>query len=278
MSSNPLKNLSYISQKIGKHPSYVQGGGGNTSVKLDKNRMAIKASGYLLSDVTEKDGFSIVDYIAIKAYLENPDSDEDMFVKKIKSLVLETNNRPSIETGFHVLLEDYVIHTHSVYANILTCSQGGQKIAEEFFPNSLWIEYTTPGRELTLKIKESLAKAAHQPKIIFLQNHGVIATGMDANETLHTHEDLNKKIQEFLGIDKDLFASWTSIKDMNYVKEHILFPDQVVYTCAGENSLKSKAAEQTLLAYSFILSIIEEKGFLPNFIDKKYANILLNIA
>lgn len=277
MNNDLLKNLSYISQDIGKYPSYAQGGGGNTSVKLDKNRMAIKASGYLLSDVTEVSGFSVVDYTAIRLYLESPDEDEDLFVKKIKSLVIETNNRPSIETGFHALLEDYVIHTHSVYVNILTCSRDGKRTTEELFPDSLWVAYATPGKDLTLLIRNLIEQTTQKPKIIFLQNHGVIVSAQDANEALQIHEDLNKRIQVFLGITEDAFASWGSIKDLDYVKEHVLFPDQVVYTFAGEDILKSQAAEQTLLAYSFILKIMEEKGLLPNFIDKKYADILLNM-
>lgn len=275
MSNEALRNLSNISQEMGKYPEYAQGGGGNTSVKLDKQRMAIKASGYLLSDVTEENGFSIVDYKAIREYLEQPDNDEDSFVSRIKSFVIETNNRPSIETGFHVLLGDYVIHTHSVYANILTCSKGGKQIASQLFPNALWVEYTTPGRDLTLLIRDSLKKLPHMPEIIFLQNHGVIITANTSNKALATHEYLNNRILEFLGIDKSLFASWKNIKDIDYVRENVLFPDQVVYTIAGKDS--SMAAKQTITAYSFILGIIEQKGFTPNFLDKQYIDILLNM-
>jgi len=277
MTNDELKNLSYISKAIGQYSSYVQGGGGNTSVKMGSNKMAIKASGYLLSDVTETSGFSVVDYNAIRSYLEKPDDDEEEFVRAIKSFVMETDNRPSIETGFHVLLGDYVIHTHSVYANILNCSQEGMGIAEKIFPDSLWIEYATPGRDLTLKIKDAIAKHNGEPEIIFLQNHGVIISGKNFNNVLNLHESLNNKIKEFLNIDKDSFDSWNVIKDFSYVKDHILFPDQVVYTYTGGDSLKSPAAEQTLLAYSFILATIEQKHLTPNFIDKRNIDILLNM-
>ena len=40
-----------LSNRIGARPDYVQGGGGNTSVKLDGGLMAVKASGFRLSDV-----------------------------------------------------------------------------------------------------------------------------------------------------------------------------------------------------------------------------------
>lgn len=277
MTDSPLKDLSYISRAVGRHPAYVQGGGGNTSVKMDGNLMAIKASGYLLSDVTEEDGFSVVDYKAIRDYLDNPDNSEDAFVQRIKSMVVDTINRPSIETGFHVLLDDYVIHTHSVYANILTCSQEGKALAEKLFPDALWITYATPGRELTLKIRDAIAQHPCRPEIIFLQNHGIIVTGKTSTTALDSHDSLNNTIQKFFGIDQNAFDSWDTIMDFDYVKEHVLFPDQVVYTSMGQENLTSLAATQTLLAYSFIISTIEQKRLTARFIDQKFADILANM-
>ena len=51
-----------ISKDVGKNPVFVHGGGGNTSAKLDDRYMAVKASGYRLDQVTEWDGYVIVDY------------------------------------------------------------------------------------------------------------------------------------------------------------------------------------------------------------------------
>jgi rhamnose utilization protein RhaD (predicted bifunctional aldolase and dehydrogenase) len=49
-----LRDFARVSQKIGARSDYVQGGGGNTSVKLGGGLMAIKASGYRLCDITPK--------------------------------------------------------------------------------------------------------------------------------------------------------------------------------------------------------------------------------
>ena len=46
-----LNAFSRLSQTAGARADYVQGGGGNTSVKLADGLMAIKASGYCLSDI-----------------------------------------------------------------------------------------------------------------------------------------------------------------------------------------------------------------------------------
>ncbi|NMA66786.1 MAG: class II aldolase/adducin family protein, partial [Clostridiaceae bacterium] len=56
------KELEAISQYAGKRIDYVQGGGGNTSVKLNDEFMAVKASGYKLSQITENEGYVVVNY------------------------------------------------------------------------------------------------------------------------------------------------------------------------------------------------------------------------
>ena len=44
-----LSDFARVSQSTGARADYVQGGGGNTSVKLPGGLMAIKASGFCLS-------------------------------------------------------------------------------------------------------------------------------------------------------------------------------------------------------------------------------------
>ena len=51
MNNMNLKYLVNISNKIGKRCDYTQGGGGNTSVKIDSENMAIKASGSTLKEM-----------------------------------------------------------------------------------------------------------------------------------------------------------------------------------------------------------------------------------
>ena len=56
-----LKNFVEISRYAGERFDLVQAAGGNTSVKLKNSEMLIKASGFLLSDVAENNGYSKVD-------------------------------------------------------------------------------------------------------------------------------------------------------------------------------------------------------------------------
>lgn len=55
-----MKSLIQISKYAGMREDLVQAGGGNTSVKLSDTEMLIKASGFQLADITEKEGFAIV--------------------------------------------------------------------------------------------------------------------------------------------------------------------------------------------------------------------------
>ena len=49
-----IEELIEISKIVGMRNDYVQAGGGNNSVKLDNQYMAIKSSGTLLSDMKIK--------------------------------------------------------------------------------------------------------------------------------------------------------------------------------------------------------------------------------
>ena len=53
-----LEAFAKVSGIAGARADYVQGGGGNTSVKLGGGLMAIKASGFCLSDINRKDSSS----------------------------------------------------------------------------------------------------------------------------------------------------------------------------------------------------------------------------
>ena len=72
-----LKDLEKISQAVGNSPDLVQGGGGNTSVKLDDTKMAVKASGFKLKEITPNEGYVVVDYQKIRQYHQQADLSEN---------------------------------------------------------------------------------------------------------------------------------------------------------------------------------------------------------
>ncbi|HHW47294.1 MAG TPA: class II aldolase [Clostridiaceae bacterium] len=267
MNKNELKNLVKISQAVGNSPDIVQGGGGNTSVKLDGKLMAVKASGYRLNQIAENEGYVVVNYNDIKKYFDNVDLNSGMDYEKdstefLKKSVVKIEGlkelRPSVEAGFHSILKKYVIHTHAVYANILCCAAGGEEIAGKALSGSgityIWIPYINPGFSLTLKIKEEIRKCIEKqgklPEVILMANHGLIVNSDDCDECIRLHEKVNSMIKEYLKIDggypeivleeagENAFVSRTKfisdfIKenkvDTDYFDRFPLYPDQLVY-------------------------------------------------
>ena len=57
-----INNFLRMSHEIGSNLAYVQGGGGNTSVKINDNFMYIKSSGVSLKDIDVESGMAKVDY------------------------------------------------------------------------------------------------------------------------------------------------------------------------------------------------------------------------
>jgi ribulose-5-phosphate 4-epimerase/fuculose-1-phosphate aldolase len=218
-----LKELELISQAVGNAPDYVQGGGGNTSVKLDQTTMAVKASGFRLNQVTPNDGFALVNYQNIVKYYQTVDLNSGLDFEKdsvefVKKNMIEVPGykslRPSIETGFHSILKTHVIHTHPVYTNILCCAANGQELVEKIYGekdyNFLWIPYIKPGFNLTLKIQSELENALRQgqrapvgakyPQVIFMENHGLIVTADDPQECIDLHREVNDTIKTALDL------------------------------------------------------------------------------
>ena len=163
-----MKDFALMCKKIGSMTDYVQGGGGNASCKHDINKMAIKASGFTIADITETTGYVDVDYIKIKSYHTNV-SPEEMKLKEAESTpftlscVFQGDGsvlRPSVETGFHSIMKKYVMHTHPVYTNVITCAQGGRELAEKIFKDVdfVWVPYINPGFSLTIAIKQEVEK------------------------------------------------------------------------------------------------------------------------
>lgn len=331
-----------ISSPSAPRPDYVQGGGGNTSVKAPDGTMAIKASGYELRQLTSSSGIAWVNsspvanyYGDLETLLGNPADYETASGQLVKQCTFTPEGfesaRPSMETGFHSILPAYVVHTHSVYSNLLNCRQDGEVLLEEFISqtglNAAWVPYYNPGFWLTTAIKRILDKAAAvgkaAPSVFFLQNHGIIVTGRTADEVNQLHEVVNAKLRSFFNVDPSAYPAapiesiegsdynWVSCSplisqfvakhpdlDAAYFEHNVLFPDQTVFfngnfsfddggetkiqvdVANGEvryhtNFREARTIDETLTAYLYIRSQIEQAGGTPRFLmpkDLEYIN------
>ena len=206
-----IRDFVQISKYAGERYDLIQAAGGNSSVKLNDNNLIIKASGYCLSEVNYKKGFSLVSNNEVKNILNNPKFDfilnknerEKLTKKLIYSTIQKKHERPSIETLLHSLLLKYTLHTHPIVVNIISVKKKWKQILKEIFKKYkiALINYKTPGIELALELKEELNNFINIPKIIFLQNHGLIITSDFKDELYNLNEEVISKLESYLKIN-----------------------------------------------------------------------------
>lgn len=195
-----LERLAVASRKYGASLDFVFLGGGNTSYKT-ADRLFIKPSGVTLADI-QVDDFIAMDRSAIRALYTSeipgtPAAREEQVKNMMAAAVTPPGGgRPSVEAPLHELVDyAYVIHLHPGTVNGMTCAVNGPTVCEQLFPDALWVDYIDPGATLAMEIKVIFdAIEGEQPRIIFLQNHGVFV-GAD---TLEEIDDIYTRIMDTL--------------------------------------------------------------------------------
>ena len=236
-----INNLKEISKFCGERFDLVQAGGGNSSVKID-DFMFIKASGYNMTKVTQKSGYVMIN---------NKDLKNDILNKKIKKIInynLIGNVRGSIETYMHSILKKYTIHLHPIQIDKILICKNSEDIIKQLFPNSLIIEYLTPGIKVCNKIKEKY----NNENIIFLLNHGLIITTDIFNQQYILLNKILTKCEEY---NKENYSKY---KFVNNISKFILdkfYIDNITYLC------EDKIINDYLISKK---NLFEEKITLPD--------------
>lgn len=270
-----LNDYARLSQSAGARMDYVQGGGGNTSVKLDDAYMAVKASGFCLSDVKPDQAYAVMDYSALRAFYRGHQASEFDNVEQAGSELAKASTiaieglpalRPSVEAGFHSLLGKFVIHSHSVYANLACCAVEMKQILTEALAGAdySWgmVPYIDPGARLSFAIREELSRVERetgkQPTVLFMQNHGLIVHEETADACLKLHDAVNARLAAFFGVDADAFLQLDLEKylenrlstrnyDGSFFIETPLYPDQMVFFIGTLSFGAGEAREGALL-------------------------------
>lgn len=231
---NNAKELSYISKWAGCSEDIVQAGGGNTSVKQENGYMLIKSSGYSLSDVTDSEGYSVVDYKMIMDLLDGKDKGCDD--KSVLSQALVYGKKPSIETFLHSMTKKYTIHTHPLCVTMLAVRKNGMEVLKELFEDAVTVGYAVPGFELSKMVYEAV-KEKGRCDVIFLKNHGLIVSSDTMCGAVELQEQIITRINSYLGIDsEDYLLSSELFKEINALNENM-----IVYLC--DNQYVSRALE-----------------------------------
>lgn len=307
-----LADYVILSTQGGSRSDYVQGGGGNTSCKLDGSLMAIKASGFRLNQVAIDNGYAVLDYAAIRRFYagNRPEDLADVEASGSAAAKAATQAiaglpalRPSVEAGFHSLMQRFVLHTHAVYANLAACSADAQSILDAALAGEpfAWgyVPYINPGAQLTFAIAAEIDRVeratGQKPKVILMQNHGIIAAADNRQECLDIHDRVNEKLAQAYGVcaadwpvvavqpldaatgaggtdalDGASFVSATPwlterLKSCAYPVEFFtvdaLYPDQLVFLSGNLDIRETgRAADTTLAGLTTKCTIFRETG------------------
>lgn len=177
-------------------------GEGNASARLDESTFLVKESGKGMSEA-DASSFVAVGFEPILAAFER----ETMTDDEVRNVLLDARigctgdrPRPSVETFLHAFLLSlpdvrFVGHTHPTAVNAILCSAGSREaVSGRLFPDEIvccgpavcYVEYTDPGIPLARKLREAVLEFgnAHNmaPRVILMENHGLIATGASVRD------------------------------------------------------------------------------------------------
>ena len=170
-------------------------GEGNTSARLEGGTFLVKASGSTLGTLNEA-GLVECRSEPLLAMLDRDDLGDQQIEDTLFGCRVDPDARkPSVEAVFHAYLLSlpgvaYVGHTHPVSVNGILCSAHATAFARRrIFPDevvccgvaSVLVPYTDPGLPLAQVIRRKVARFVEKrgvlPRVILLENHGIITFG-----------------------------------------------------------------------------------------------------
>ncbi len=244
-----------LCQIVGKRvPIWTQGLGGNISYK-DGSILWVKASGYRLDAVSSNIGLAQVNIDRFKDWFFRQEVNEESYSQGIEQSTLPLKNgdflRPSMETGFHVVLKStYVIHFHSVIALLmaheyrLNCSRVSDWFAENGFGSQVeWLDSIRPGL--------LLAKEIHRrsnASVWILRNHGILLA-TENPDLLERWQNFEAQFAFSFGYaemaelcmsHQPLILAKSLVKDVKLETVKLYFPDTAVFLLELSEALDGK--------------------------------------
>jgi rhamnose utilization protein RhaD (predicted bifunctional aldolase and dehydrogenase) len=202
---NILEQLIAMTRHLGDPAlDYAILGEGNTSARAGDDTFWVKASGAEMRTI-DAGGFVQVRFDRVLSMLEGG-AGGSLDDEQIKAGLLAARvdsaatARPSVETVLHALAlqvegVEFVGHTHPTAVNAILCSAGAEEaVAGRLFPDEIvycgpapvYVPYTDPGLPLARAVRAGIDRHLDEhgaaPKVILMQNHGLIALGKTATE------------------------------------------------------------------------------------------------
>ncbi len=176
-------------------------GEGNTSADVGDGTFWVKASGTQLSQ-TAPDCFVRLYTEPVCAIADRATCSDEEFKALLEAARVDPGDprRPSVETVLHGLAiremgARFIAHTHPVAVNAIMCSiYAEEAVRGRLFPDEIvicgpapaYVPYTDPGFALAVAVRRAMHEYAERwgvaPKVIVMQNHGLIALGATPQE------------------------------------------------------------------------------------------------
>lgn len=199
----------YTSRLLGRDPSLVLHGGGNTSVKITQKNILgeeeeilyVKGSGWDLETI-DRAGFAPVRmrHLLALARLERL-SDPEMVNELRTNTIDAAAPTPSVEAILHAVLpHKYVDHTHSdTLVTVTNTERGLERIKEIYGDSVVIIPYVMPGFDLARDCALRFARDAGPNTIgMVLLNHGIFSFGATARESYERMIALVDRAERYL--------------------------------------------------------------------------------
>lgn len=319
--ARPVEQLGEIialSNEFGADPAFTRAGGGNSSAKAG-GVLWIKPSGVSMATL-QADDLVPLDIDVLNAALDAPDPDPSLGdpVNHLASVsrLDDGPRRPSVEILFHALIEDtYVLHTHPLLINAVTCNADGVDLTRELFGDDvLWVPYVDPGlplaREIAARRAEYTARTGNPaPKITFLMNHGLIVSGDDPAQIRRDSYRVMRRIQQAVAVAQggllglaeqfraavDAGASATDAGSIavefpqtqagsRFLEQGPLIPDQIVYAGSfplvlneGDDVTSAVQQYREARGTSPIVAVVPGQGVIAVGADEKQATTALEV-
>lgn len=210
MTGTQLTALADLSRELGDpRRELVILAEGNTAVANGDGTFWVKTSGSRMASAGEQD-FVRLEAQPLLDLLAGPDLGEAELRSAFAGATREGAGRPSIEAILHAIcLAEFgatvTAHTHPVGANGLLCSSRSRElVAGVLFPDQAvvcgseagYVEYQEPGVALAKAVRAAIVEATDRlgaaPRVVWLQNHGLLALGDSPAEALAVTEMADK--------------------------------------------------------------------------------------
>lgn len=199
----------YSSQLLGRAPDLVLHGGGNTSVKGQRQSifgeqeqvLYVKGSGWDLQSI-RAEGFAPVDLLHLQALARLPTlTDTDMMRELRLALFDPAAPTPSVEAILHALIPlRYVDHTHADAVVAISNTPKGEAALKEIYGDDVLIlPYVMPGFILAQQVYQATRNLDwSRLKGIVLLHHGIITFHDDCRSSYENMIALVTRAEEYL--------------------------------------------------------------------------------